>query len=136
MTTAVQALGTSLGFGNADRMKALFTNVTVGQSQRGGVIFNMGTNLGFGTIGVSYTGSSGTFGGSYDIIERQVGGANFSSELNYDGKEGLSVSGNAVARQNAICNDYLEEECQRYTWCNPPSIGIESGERSLQGRDS
>jgi hypothetical protein len=34
----------------------------------------------------------------------------------------------AVARQNAICNDYLEEECQRYTWCNPPSIGIESGE--------
>ncbi|MBK6604840.1 MAG: hypothetical protein IPG24_04985 [Leptospiraceae bacterium] len=95
VTAAVQGLGTSLGFGNADAMKALFTNVTIGQSQRGGATFNLGTNLGFGTIGVSYTGSSGTFGGSYDIIERQVGGANFSSELSYDGKEGFSVSGNA-----------------------------------------
>ncbi len=95
MTAAVQGLGTSLGFGNADAMKALFTNVTIGQSQRGGATFNLGTNLGFGTIGVSYTGSSGTFGGSYDIIERQVGGANFSSELSYDGKEGFSVRWNA-----------------------------------------
>jgi hypothetical protein len=59
VTAAVQGLGTSLGFGDADKMKALFTNVTIGQSQRGGATVNLGISTGSGTLGVNYTGASG-----------------------------------------------------------------------------
>ncbi len=35
-----------------------------------------------------------------------------------------------VGCRSPKCNpqDYLEVVCQRYTWCNPPSIGIAFGE--------
>ncbi|MBL0262718.1 MAG: hypothetical protein IPQ05_02350 [Leptospiraceae bacterium] len=85
----VQALGVRGGL-NFER----FTNVTIGQSQRGGASVNLGFNTGAGTLGVNYTGATGRFDGSFDIMERQAGTGNLSAELNY-GEDGFSVSGNA-----------------------------------------
>jgi hypothetical protein len=85
----VQALGVRGGL-NFER----FTNVTIGQSQRGGASVNLGFNTGAGTLGVNYTGATGRFDGSFDVMERQAGTGNLSAELNY-GEDGFSVSGNA-----------------------------------------
>jgi hypothetical protein len=89
LSGVVQALGVRGGL-NFER----FTNVTIGQSQRGGASVNLGFNTGAGTLGVNYTGATGRFDGSFDIMERQAGTGNLSAELNY-GEDGFSVSGNA-----------------------------------------
>jgi len=88
----VQSLGVNMGATRTfmDR----FANVTIGQSQRGGASLNLGFNTGAGTLGVNYTGATGKFDGSFDVMERQAGTGKLSAELNY-GEDGFSVSGNA-----------------------------------------
>jgi hypothetical protein len=88
----VQSLGVNMGATRTfmDR----FANVTIGQSQRGGASLNLGFNTGAGTLGVNYTGASGKFDGSFDVMERQAGTGKLSAELNY-GEDGFSISGNA-----------------------------------------
>ncbi|HRG48819.1 MAG TPA: HNH endonuclease, partial [Leptospiraceae bacterium] len=88
----VQSLGVNMGATRTfmDR----FANVTIGQSQRGGAIVNLGFNTGAGTLGLNYTGATGKFDGSFDVMERQAGTGKLSAELNY-GEDGFSVSGNA-----------------------------------------
>jgi hypothetical protein len=88
----VQSLGVNMGATRTfmDR----FANVTIGQSQRGGASLNLGFNTGKGTLGANYTGASGKFDGSFDVMERQAGTGKLSAELNY-GEDGFSVSGNA-----------------------------------------
>jgi hypothetical protein len=54
----------------------------------------LGISTGSGTLGLNYTGNSGKWDGSFDVIERQAGTGNLSAELNY-GEDGFSVSGNA-----------------------------------------
>ncbi|HRG77791.1 MAG TPA: hypothetical protein PLX69_24735, partial [Leptospiraceae bacterium] len=71
-----------------------FNSVTIGQSQRGGATVNLGISTGSGTLGLNYTGNSGKWDGSFDVIERQAGTGKLSAELNY-GEDGFSVSGNA-----------------------------------------
>ncbi|HRG77394.1 MAG TPA: hypothetical protein PLX69_22735, partial [Leptospiraceae bacterium] len=71
-----------------------FNSVTIGQSQRGGATVNLGISTGSGTLGINYTGATGNFDGSFDVIERQAGTGKLSAELNY-GEDGFSVSGNA-----------------------------------------
>jgi murein DD-endopeptidase MepM/ murein hydrolase activator NlpD len=94
VTGLLSAVGVTQG-GYGGSLLQRLTNVTIGQSQRGGASLNLGLNTPIGNMGINYTGATGTFGGSYDIMERQVGGLNLSSELSYDGEQGLSVSGNA-----------------------------------------
>jgi hypothetical protein len=94
VTGLLSAVGVTQG-GYGGSLLQRLTNVTIGQSQRGGASVNLGFNTPIGNMGINYTGATGTFGGSYDIMERQVGGLNLSSELSYDGEQGLSVSGNA-----------------------------------------
>jgi hypothetical protein len=89
LSGVVNALGVRGGV-NFER----FTNVTIGQSQRGGASVNLGFNTGKGTLGVNYTGASGKFDGSFDVKELQSGTGKLSAELNY-GEDGFSVSGNA-----------------------------------------
>ena len=69
-----------------------FTNVTIGQSQHGGASLNLGVKTSIGTFGATYTGSSGDWEGSYDLIERSYNGINVSSEISI-GKDGVTVSG-------------------------------------------
>ena len=88
----VQALGISAGASKVFMER--FANVTIGQSQRGGASVNLGFNTGAGTLGLNYTGASGKFDGSFDVMERQAGTGKLSAELNY-GENGFSVSGNA-----------------------------------------
>jgi hypothetical protein len=54
-----------------------FNSVTIGQSQRGGASVNLGFNTGSGTLGLNYTGNSGKFDGSFDVMERQAGTGKF-----------------------------------------------------------
>jgi hypothetical protein len=89
LSGVVNALGVRGGV-NFER----FTNVTIGQSQRGGASVNLGFNTGKGTLGVNYTGATGKFDGSFDVKELQSGTGKLSAELNY-GEDGFSVSGNA-----------------------------------------
>ncbi len=89
LSGVVNALGVRGGV-NFER----FTNVTIGQSQRGGASVNLGFNTGKGTLGLNYTGATGKFDGSFDVMERQAGTGKLSAELNY-GEDGFSVSGNA-----------------------------------------
>jgi LysM repeat protein len=92
VTGVVNALGVKDGMLNTIAQR--FNSVTIGQSQRGGATVNLGISTGSGTLGLNYTGNSGKWDGSFDVIERQAGTGNLSAELNY-GEDGFSVSGNA-----------------------------------------
>ncbi len=65
ITGAVNAIGADKSLLN--KVANSLTNVTIGQSQRGGASVNLGFNTGMGTLGLNYTGATGTFGGSFDI---------------------------------------------------------------------
>jgi hypothetical protein len=92
VTGVVNALGADKSLLN--KIANSFNSVTIGQSQRGGATVNLGISTGSGTLGLNYTGNSGKWDGSFDVIERQAGTGNLSAELNY-GEDGFSVSGNA-----------------------------------------
>jgi hypothetical protein len=91
VSAAVQAIGVPKT--TLNNVMERFTNVTIGQSQRGGASLNLGFNTGYGNVGLNYTGRDGRVDGSFDLIERDLGGVKLSSEINL-GRDGLTVSGN------------------------------------------